>query len=73
MEKDKLDDYIQELNSIVVNKLKDMKECDKELSKWEYSYIVRTALMNYKLDLQEEVDRYNHMLISALKESKGIA
>jgi hypothetical protein len=51
---------IEELNKIIAVKKMDLEECEQELNNRYYPSIVRMAMMNYILILQEQLQRYNN-------------
>jgi hypothetical protein len=51
---------IEELNKIIAVKKMDLEECEQELNNRYYPTIVRMAMMNYILILQEQLQRYNN-------------
>ena len=52
----------EELNKIITVKKMDLEECEQELNSRYYPSIVRTAMMNYILVLQEQLERFNHTI-----------
>jgi predicted class III extradiol MEMO1 family dioxygenase len=66
------DMLIQNLNELITAKKEELAQCEEELKNWDHSYIVRTALNHYKLELQDDIKRYDERLINALKKGKGI-
>jgi hypothetical protein len=57
---------IEELNKIIAVKKMDLEECEQELNNRYYPSIVRMAMTNYILILQEQLERYNNDLINLL-------
>ncbi len=55
---------IEELNKIIAVKKMDLEECENELNNRYYPSIVRMAMTNYILILQEQLERYNNDLIN---------
>ena len=51
---------IDELNKIIAVKKMDLEDCEQELNNRYYPSIVRMAMMNYILVLQEQLDKYNN-------------
>ncbi|MCM3116075.1 hypothetical protein M3610_12290 [Neobacillus sp. MER 74] len=51
---------IEELNKIIAVKKMDLEECEQELNSRYYPSIVRMAMTNYILILQEQLERYNN-------------
>ena len=50
---------IEELNKIIAIKKMDLEECENELNNRYYPSIVRMAMTNYILILQEQLERCN--------------
>jgi hypothetical protein len=55
---------IEELNKIIAVKKMDLEECENELNNRYYPSIVRMAMTNYILILQEQLERCNNDLIN---------
>ncbi|WHY66857.1 hypothetical protein [Neobacillus sp. SuZ13] len=51
---------LEELNKIIAVKKMDLEECEEELNNRYYPSIVRMAMTNYIMILQEQLDRYNN-------------
>jgi len=51
---------LEELNKIIAVKKMDLEECEQELNNRYYPSIVRMAMTNYIMILQEQLDRYNN-------------
>ncbi|WP_186328719.1 hypothetical protein [Bacillus sp. X1(2014)] len=51
---------VEELNKIIAVKKMDLEECEQELNNRYYPSIVRMAMTNYIMILQEQLDRYNN-------------
>ena len=51
---------VDELSKIIAVKKMDLEECEQELNNRYYPSIVRMAMMNYILILQEQLQRYNN-------------
>lgn len=51
---------LEELNKIIAVKKMDLEECEQELNNRYYPSIVRMAMTNYILILQEQLERYNN-------------
>jgi hypothetical protein len=49
----------EELNKIIAVKKMDLEECEQELNNRYYPSIVRVAMMNYILVLQEQLEKFN--------------
>jgi hypothetical protein len=49
----------EELNKIIAVKKMDLEECELELNSRYYPSIVRIAMMNYILVLQEQLEKFN--------------
>jgi hypothetical protein len=49
----------EELNKIIAVKKMDLEECEQELNSRYYPSIVRIAMMNYILVLQEQLEKFN--------------
>lgn len=49
----------EELNKIIAVKKMDLEECEQELNNRYYPSIVRIAMMNYILVLQEQLEKFN--------------
>ncbi|MDQ0201137.1 hypothetical protein [Neobacillus ginsengisoli] len=61
---------IEVLNKIISNKQRDLEECEQELkSLWNHNGIMEKALITFKVNLQEDLERYNEKLSLALKDS----
>ncbi|NRD77016.1 hypothetical protein HPT25_05840 [Bacillus sp. BRMEA1] len=56
------------LKKIIEVKKMDIEECQQELNSRYYPVIVRLAITEYILKLQEELENYNDKLIAASKE-----
>ncbi|MEH7377512.1 MULTISPECIES: hypothetical protein [Bacillaceae] len=52
----------EELNKIITVKKMDLEECEQELNSRYYPSIVRVAMMNYILVLQEQLEKFNHAI-----------
>jgi len=50
----------EELNKIIAVKKMDLEECEQELNNRYYPSIVRMAMTNYIMILQEQLERYNN-------------
>ncbi|WP_155928961.1 hypothetical protein [Bacillus sp. UNC41MFS5] len=50
----------EELNKIIAVKKMDLEECEQELNNRYYPSIVRMAMTNYILILQEQLEKYNN-------------
>ncbi|MEH7245372.1 hypothetical protein V7114_01145 [Neobacillus niacini] len=50
---------LEELNKIIAVKQMDLEECEQELNSRYYPSIVRIAMMDYILNLQEQLEEYN--------------
>jgi hypothetical protein len=55
---------IEELNKIIAVKKMDLEECEQELNSRYYPSIVRIAMMNYIVNLQEQLEEYDNDLIN---------
>ncbi|MBY0147696.1 hypothetical protein [Neobacillus niacini] len=55
---------IDELNKIIAVKKMDLEECELELNSRYYPSIVRIAMMNYIVNLQEQLEEYDNDLIN---------
>ncbi|MEH7013885.1 hypothetical protein V7087_24260 [Neobacillus niacini] len=55
---------VEELNKIIAVKKMDLEECEQELNTRYYPSIVRIAMMNYILNLQEQLEKYDNDLIN---------
>jgi hypothetical protein len=55
---------IEELNKIISVKKMDLEECEQELNSRYYPSIVRIAMMNYIVNLQEQLEEYDNDLIN---------
>jgi hypothetical protein len=55
---------IDELNKIIAVKKMDLEECEQELNSRYYPSIVRIAMMNYIVNLQEQLEEYDNDLIN---------
>jgi hypothetical protein len=55
---------IEELNKIIAVKRMDLEECEQELNTRYYPSIVRIAMMNYIVNLQEQLEEYDNDLIN---------
>lgn len=53
-----------ELNKIIEVKKMDLEECEQELNNRYYPSIVRMAMMNYILVLQDQLEMYNKKRIN---------
>ena len=53
---------IDELNKIIAVKKMDLEECEQELNSRYYPSIVRVAMMNYILTLQDQLEKFNHAM-----------
>lgn len=53
-----------ELRKLIEVKKMDLEECEQELNNRYYPSIVRMAMMNYILILEEQLDKYNNDLIN---------
>ena len=56
---------IEELNKIIAVKKMDLEECEQELNSRYYPSIVRIAMMNYIVNLQEQLEEYDNDLINS--------
>jgi hypothetical protein len=54
----------EELNKIIAVKKMDLEECEQELNSRYYPSIVRIAMMNYIVNLQEQLEEYDNDLIN---------
>jgi hypothetical protein len=54
----------EELNKIIAVKRMDLEECEQELNSRYYPSIVRIAMMNYIVNLQEQLEEYDNDLIN---------
>ncbi|MBT2726403.1 hypothetical protein J7E63_05545 [Bacillus sp. ISL-75] len=52
----------EELNKIITVKKMDLEECEQELNSRYYPSIVRVAMMNYILTLQDQLEKFNHAM-----------
>jgi hypothetical protein len=52
----------EELDKIIAVKKMDLEECEQELNSRYYPSIVRIAMTNYILALQEQLEKYNHVI-----------
>ena len=50
----------EELNKIIAVKKMDLEECEQELNNRYYPSIVRMAMTNYIMILQEQLEKYNN-------------
>jgi hypothetical protein len=50
---------LEELNKIIAVKQMDLAECEQELNSRYYPSIVRIAMMDYIVNLQEQLEGYN--------------
>ncbi|MEH7084431.1 hypothetical protein V7139_17080 [Neobacillus drentensis] len=50
----------EELNKIIAVKKMDLEECEQELNNRYYPSIVRMAMTNYIMILQEQLERYKN-------------
>lgn len=64
---------MDDLNELIKVKRKVLKECEDELSNFDYSFIVRDSLGFYHQQVQEEIERYEAMLLDVLKRDAGIS
>jgi len=55
---------IEELNKIIAVKKMDLEECEQELNSRYYPSIVRIAMMNYIVNLQQQLEEYDNDLIN---------
>ena len=55
---------IDELTKIIAVKKMDLEECEHELNNRYYPSIVRIAMMNYILNLQEQLEEYDNDVIN---------
>lgn len=51
---------IEELNKMIAIKKMDLEECEQELNNRFYPSIVRVAMMNYIVVLQEQLEKYHN-------------
>jgi hypothetical protein len=56
---------IEELNKVIAVKKMDLEECEQELNSRYYPSIVRIAMMNYIVNLQEQLEEYDNDLINS--------
>lgn len=68
--RDGLNERINVLNKIIDVKKMDIEECVYELNNRYYPVIVRLAITDYTIKLQNELESYNVKLIAALNELK---
>ncbi|MDM5329240.1 hypothetical protein [Neobacillus sp. CF12] len=54
----------EEINKIIAVKKMDLEECEQELNSRYYPSIVRIAMMNYIVNLQEQLEEYDNDLIN---------
>jgi hypothetical protein len=51
---------VDELDKIIAVKKMDLEECEHELNSRYYPSIVRIAMMNYIINLQEQLEEYEN-------------
>ena len=57
-------DELEELNKVIEVKKMDLEECEHELNNRYYPSIVRIAMMNYIVNLQEQLKKHDNDLIN---------
>ncbi|MEH7176765.1 hypothetical protein [Neobacillus vireti] len=55
---------LEELNKVIEVKKMDLEECEHELNNRYYPSIVRIAMMNYIVNLQEQLKKHDNDLIN---------
>jgi hypothetical protein len=51
---------VDELSKIIAVKKMDLEECEQELNSRYYPSVVRIAMMNYIINLQEQIEEYEN-------------
>jgi hypothetical protein len=51
---------VDELDKIIAVKKMDLEECEQELNSRYYPSVVRIAMMNYIINLQEQLEEYEN-------------